>query len=178
MSTASIKKRYSDALMDIIDQYRKANPGQPIRMQAVSEWAIAFGLWQPRRRKPTRELARQLARASRAKHITDPQGRSVRAMHAARHERVDENGNRIFDVVWDHIFQMSRDHAEVSFEQRWQQVADEAKSLDRDMKSFNDNSPNAADEPIQKTFDFTWELEGPQEQLVEAIPPATARKPR
>ena len=108
MSTTSIikRKRYSDFLMEFIGQYRREHPGQPIRMQEVAKWVIARGLWEPKRRNPARELARDLARASRAQRTTDPQGRSVRAMHAARYERVDQNGNRIFDVVWDHIFQI------------------------------------------------------------------------
>ncbi len=178
MSTVRTKKRYSDALMDIIEQYRKENPGRPITMQEVAQWAVIHGQWYPKRRNPTRELAKDLARASRSKYTTDPQGRSVRAMHAARYERVDENGNRIIDVVWDHIYEMSLDHAEVSFEQRYQQMADEARALDRDMNSFNDNNPNAADGFIQKTFDFTLELQEPHEQVVQEIPSVSPRKPK
>jgi hypothetical protein len=178
MATTQTRKSYQDALDEIVDQYLLAHGNRPIEIWRVAEWAIAQGLWEPRRHNPTRELAKQLARALRTRRVTDPQGRSVRAMHAVRYERVDQNGNRISEAVWDYIFQMSREHAERSFDQRWQHIADKSESLQKDIASFNDNNPNAGDRPIQKTFDFTDALRDSHEQEVDEIPYEPPRRPR
>ena len=177
MSRTVLAKTRSDALIDFIDEYQKEHRG-PVRMENVAKWVIDHGLYDPPFRNPAKELARELRKAAREKRIEDAQGRRVRAMHAAKAERVDANGNRIFDVVWDHIHDMSADHATRSFTQRCENIAKQSNALNRDVQSFNDNNPNAPPGGIQLTFDAIWSTPEPSEQIVEEIQETGKPKPR
>ena len=104
----------------------------------------------------------------------------MRALHAASvPSQVDGDGNLVFEVVWDFLFSMSREHAETSFAQRRQRLVDGARRLKADVDSFNVNNPNAADDKMQMQFDFTDEVEmatGPS--VDEVRPTSPPRKPR
>jgi hypothetical protein len=169
MSKASVAKTYTESLFDLIAEYRAESGAQPFSMMDIATWAIQNRKWSPQPRSLMRELAKHLSKVAKLRHHTDPQGRSVRTFHAARFERSIASGQRIFDVVWDHILSMSLDHARISFEQRREQLAGGCRSLDRDVRSFNDNNPNASGREVQMSFDFTFEVETRHEQVVEQI---------
>jgi len=87
----------------------------------------------------------------REDYITDPQGRRVRAKHAARFE---EGGRQ--KTLWADITTASRNHMAVALQQRRQQVVGDCWQLKMDVDSYNDNkSPG---DPIQMIFDFTDDL--------------------
>ena len=148
-------------------------------MEDVAAWAIIHERWEAPARSLKRELTRDLKRAAREKRITDPQGRKVRKMCAARIEKVDANGNRVFDVIWDFIHSMSEQHAVLSFEQRHRNIEKQCGALARDARSFNENNPHASASGIQLMFDFTSATEDAVEQQVEVIQEsANPGKPR
>jgi transposase InsO family protein len=176
MSIQSLAKERDEYLVDFIEDYRRKHPGE-LQMEEVAAWAIAEDLWEPRPQNPVRQLARELRRVARKMRVEDPQGRKVRAMHAAKHQRVDANGNKVFDVVWDYLFTMSDDHALKSFTQRGENIRKQCDALNRDIESFNDNNPNAEGREIQLKFAFM--VEKPVDQAVHAIEEsAIPKKPR
>ena len=160
MLTASTKKSYSEQLVELIEKYREKHNDKPFMMDDLAEWAFQTGGHAIVRLNAKRELKRNLTKAARKKQVRDAQGRTVRKFHAANFPRVDENGNMIFDAVWDHIHNMSFDHAALSFiDGRRGQLSGGCKSLNNDIQSFNDNNPNAANDKIQISFDFTYDIE-------------------
>lgn len=90
-------------------------------------------------------------------------------MHAARYPKGEKDGQLLFETMWDHIDTMSAEHARVSFNQRAQQIIGECRSLKRDQDSFNTNNPNADGHQIQRSFDFTPELEDYSEPMVDFV---------
>jgi hypothetical protein len=91
-----------------------------------------------------RQLAREFAEAMREDYSVDPQGRTVREMHAAR------IGGR---VRWSSRLRGSRPFVETSIKQRRSQIVDYCCHLKTDVDSFNDNRwPN---NPIQLVLVFT-----------------------
>jgi len=97
------------------------------------------------------QCAEQLSRAMREEYIQDPQGRMVRAKHAARVER---DGEQL--VLWDDIRTADRRHMEIAFKQRRHQIVGDCHQLKIDVDSYNDNGNTEA--PIQLIFDFTDDL--------------------
>lgn len=91
--------------------------------------------------------AEQLARAMREEYIVDPQGRRVRAKHAARIKQA---------VLWDDIRTASREHMQIALQQRRQQIVGDCHQLKLDVESYNEN--RNYDTPIQMVFDFTIDL--------------------
>jgi hypothetical protein len=95
--------------------------------------------------------AEELSRAMREEHILDPQGRSVRAKHAAR---IRENGKQF--TLWADIRTASKDHMARAFQQRRRQILGDCRQLKADVDSYNDN--RRPESPIQVIFDFTLDL--------------------
>jgi hypothetical protein len=84
----------------------------------------------------------------REEYITDPQGRRVRAKHAAMRLQ-----GEIQLTLWDDIRTAGKEHMEVAFQQRRQQIVGDCKQLKTDVDSFNDNNKQGA--VIQLTLNFT-----------------------
>jgi hypothetical protein len=125
-----IAKSYNDQLVGYIRAYQKQHPG-PVGMHNVAAWICKQGLWEPRAVRPAAILTRELKHAARASRITDPQGRKLRAMLPAKIERIDINGNRIFDVVWDHVFEMSAHHGLLFLSQQYENIEKQCRSHSR-----------------------------------------------
>jgi hypothetical protein len=98
------------------------------------------------------QCADQMSRAMREEYVTDPQGRTVRAKHAARQRR---NGKQL--TLWADIRTASREHMAMAFQQRRQQIVGDCRQLAIDVESYNENRNPS--EPIQMVFDFTLDLE-------------------
>src|SRR5712691_4551436 len=75
---------YNEQLRTIANQYYEDASQEPATVRHIAAWAIREGLWRPRPADLIDRCADELARAMREEHITDPQGRSVRAKHVAR----------------------------------------------------------------------------------------------
>jgi len=145
-------KTYGDQMREIANKYR-AESGRPwpATARAIAAWAIDRGLWQPSPSAVIDRCAEELDRAMREEYVTDPQGRRVRAKHAAR---IAEGGEQT--TLWDDIRTASREHMSVAFQQRRQQIVGDCWQLKQDVDSFNQNMKPAL--PIQAVFDFRDDL--------------------
>jgi hypothetical protein len=172
MSKAKIARSHQDALVGFILAYQKRHPGAA-HLNAVAQWILDQGLWEPPcRLRPLTILTRDLKRAAKESRIVDPQGRKVRAMLPAKIERVDSKGNKVFDVVWDHIFKMSAHHALLFLSQQYENIEKQCRSHKRVMESVHDNNPNCKQLQLELfDYDFrfaTENLDQPSETIIES----------
>ena len=164
-----IARRYSDTLMGYFRAYQQQHPG-PARMEHVAAWAYQVGLWEPRKVHPVTQLTRDLKQAARESRITDPQGRKLREMLPAKHEGIDNNGNRVFEVVWDHVFAMSTDHGLLFLSQQYANIEKQCRSHSRIKESITENNPNFREVQLSLfNYDFRCATEGGTTQAVEKI---------
>lgn len=147
-----MQRTYNRQLQSITNRYIDSGESWPATARQIAAWAIRERLWRPQPSELVTQCADQLAKAMREEYITDPQGRTVRAKHAAR--RKDGMKQRSF---WADIRTASRMHMEVAFQQRRQHVLGECRQLKADVDSFNEN--RSSENPIQMIFDFTRDLE-------------------
>jgi hypothetical protein len=142
---------YTEQLQKIVADYRSAGQPWPATAHEMAEWAIAEDKWQPQHGAMIRRCAEEIAAAMREEYFTDPQGRRVRSKHVARY---DEGKAQI--PLWEDIRTASREHMEIAFQQRRQQILGDCRQLKTDVDSYNDNYSAAY--PIQTVFDFTEDL--------------------
>jgi len=166
MSRKSLAKSHDEFLWDYIDDYRNQHGGG-FRMEDVAQWILDNDLLPSPRINPVRLLTRNLKQAARRRRFRDAQGRTVRKVVAAKIDRVDASGNRVFDVVWDYLHEMSLDHALTSFSQRDEIIEKQRLAATRDVHNFLENNPNAAGHEDQ--FQFAFMLEEPMEIVQESI---------
>jgi hypothetical protein len=150
-----MRKMMSDTknkqLQKIVTAYMEADEPWPATTHEIAGWAISKKLWRPPSSTIIDECAEQLARAMREEHIVDPQGRTVRAKHVAR---IEKNGKQL--RLWDDIRRADRQHMEIAFQQRRQQIVGDCRQLKTDIDSYNEN--RKPQKPIQMVFDFTIDL--------------------
>ena len=99
-------------------------------------------------------LAEEISLAMHEEYITDPQGRQVRAKHAARYE-VDGKQQTLWADIRDKN-PGTRRHMQMAFQNRRQQIVGECVQLKLDLDSYNQNWTTGA--LIQSCFDFTDDL--------------------
>ena len=142
----------TEQLQRIVRLYREVSMPWPATTRQIAAWAIERRLWAPHPDTMIGQCAEQIARAMREEYITDPQGRTVRAKHAARLRGKD--GEQL--VLWEDIRTAGRRHMDLAFKQRRQQIVGDCRQLKLDVDSYNDNVNSGA--PIQMIFDFTDDL--------------------
>ncbi len=143
--------KYEEQMQKIANEYMASGEEWPATKLQIARWAIAKDLWRPQPELLLAKCAEDLGQAMTGEHYLDPEGRSVRAKHAAR---VQLNGKTKW--LWDDHRRMDRKHAAVAFSLRRSQVVGECKQLKNDVDSANDNRwPR---EPIQMSFNFTGDL--------------------
>ncbi|MGI8552814.1 MAG: hypothetical protein ACR2PL_18805 [Dehalococcoidia bacterium] len=142
---------YSEQLQHVVNAYLESGLPWPATTRQIAAWALRENLWAPQPHALISQCAEQLARAMREEYIKDPQGRAVRAKHAARTER---DGEQL--VLWADIRTASRQHMEIALQQRRQQVVGDCHQLKTDADSFNENGDSSP--PILLIFDFTDDL--------------------
>ncbi|MHC4401184.1 MAG: hypothetical protein ACYTG0_16035 [Planctomycetota bacterium] len=174
MSKRSLARTLTQQWESIWREYQSEHPGA-FADDDLLDWALKQDLVDLPRTNPRALLKRQLKRALRAARIRDPQGRKVREMLAVKTEAMDANGNRIFEVVWDHIHEMSLDHALTSFDQRDRNINKQRLVATKDVQSCLDNNPNVVGHESQFVFDFmTEETEAQIVETIEDSGPLTA----
>jgi len=144
-------KGYYEQMQEIVTKYINTGEQWPATTHEIASWAINHRLWAAQNKAVIDICAEQLARAMREEYIGDPQGRAVRAKHAAKVER---NGTQL--VLWDDIRTASRQHMQIAFQQRRQQIVGDCRQLKADVDSYNENKNDG--KPIQMIFDFTLDL--------------------
>ncbi len=176
MSRRSTAKTNEEYWKYVRSQFQKEHPGA-FSDDALLDWALEHGYVDLPTPNPKTILKRELKRVLRAARIHDLQGRKVREMLPVKHEVVDASGNKVFEVMWDHIHEMSLDHAFTSFDQRDANINKQKEAASRDLQSCLENNPNVAGHEAQFEFDFMMEEVEPQ--VVEAIEESGARvRPR
>ncbi len=153
----TLARSFNRALLDVIPAYREAGERWPATARELAVFAINNGHWDPQPSKLVSLCTRDIARAMREERHVDPQGRTVRTMHAAKSTRTDDDGSETQLLLWDDIRSADREHMEVAFQQRRSRLLSGCQQLKIDVDSFNEN--NALDEPVQMVFDFTKDLE-------------------
>ncbi len=151
---------YAEQLQRIVADFRRAGRPWPATMRQVAAWALSEHRWRPQHDSLVSQCAEELARALREEYIVDPQGRTVRAKHAAR---LEVEGEQL--VLWADIRTAARKHMEIAFQQRRQQIVGDCHQLKVDVDSFNENANMGR--AIQMVFDFTEglaELEALEQQ--------------
>ncbi|MFH1747711.1 MAG: hypothetical protein ABIG44_11805 [Planctomycetota bacterium] len=147
-----MSRSYTEKMQEVANKYMDSGQSWPATAREVAAWAIRERLWEPSDSALIDQCADHLARAMREEYITDPQGRAVRVKHAARLARQGRQLN-----LWADIRSASREHMEITFQQRRHQIVGDCRQLKIDVDSYNDNNNNGA--PIQMVFDFTLDLE-------------------
>lgn len=142
-------RTYHEQMQDLVRRYRQTGEEWPTALKHMSAWMIEQRLWEPPRTLLISKCAEDLGRALREEYMTDPQGRRVRAKHAAKMNRDEgEQG-----ALWDDIRTAPHEHMQVAFQQRRQGIVGDCHRLKIDVDSYNDN--RSPDEPIQLGLDFT-----------------------
>ena len=141
----------AEELQGLANQYMEAHDGRPAPVRDIAAWAIRNSLWHPQPSDLVSQCAEQIARAMRAEHYIDPQGRRVRAKHAAR---IEKEGKQT--TFWADIRTAPHEHIVIAFRQRRKQVVDDCRNLKLDVGTYNENrKPNTQ---IPMSFDFTRDL--------------------
>lgn len=138
---------YTEQMQKLVEEYQSQGGIWPATSHEMAVWAINHELWKPQKGEVINICAEQLARAMREEYIVDPQGRKVRAKHAARIEQT---------VLWDDIRTASREHMHIALQQRRQQIVGDCHQLKLDLDSYNENKNEG--KPIKMIFDFTDDL--------------------
>lgn len=138
---------YKGQLQRLVTKYIEDGEIWPATSNELAAWALKNNLWVPQKSEIINICAEQIARAMREEYIVDPQGRKVRAKHAARINQA---------VLWDDIRTASLEHMQIAFQQRRQQVVGDCHQLKLDVDSYNENKNDGT--PIQMVFDFTIDL--------------------
>jgi len=136
-------------MQKIVQQYIDAEEKWPATAREIAAWAVANGHWQPQPSAVISQCATDISRAMREEYIKDPQGRDVRAKHAARLE--GEQG-----VLWADMRTASPEHMKIALQQRRRQIFGDCRQLKMDADSYNENHNSG--ERIQLSFDFTRDL--------------------
>jgi pyridoxine/pyridoxamine 5'-phosphate oxidase len=144
-------RTYNGQWQQIADGYFSATNQHRATARQIAAWAISEGLWLPSPRLLLAKAAEDAAKALREQYITDPQGRQVRAKHAAG---IVEDG--VQQTFWADLRFASRDHLEIAFKQRRGQIVADCHQLKTDVDSYNENFNTGR--PIQMSFDFTLDL--------------------
>lgn len=143
---------HSEQMQEIYRKYIEQKGAVPVTMHEVADWAIRYGHWKPQPADIVSRCAEELSRALRNEYFTDPQGRRVRAKHAAT---VKENQQTF--TYWNDMRTATREHMELAFQQRRVSVVADCRQLHNDVTSYNQN--NNEGERIQMVWDFTYDIE-------------------
>lgn len=114
----------------ITNKYMNSGEPWPASTKQIAKWAIINKLWAPHPSNLVNQCADELARAMREEYIVDPQGRTVRAKHAAR---IPNKGQQV--TLWADIRTAPRKHMEVAFKQRRNQIVGDCCQLKADVDS-------------------------------------------
>jgi hypothetical protein len=133
-------------------EYRAAGGKWPAAPADVAQWAVENRLYQMHHGEIVRKFAEQIAQVWRDEYISDPQGRRVRAKHAARYSI-----SGVQTWLWDNMQTASYKHMELSFQNRRQQIVVDCHQLKLDVDSYNENFNKGR--KIQMVFDFRNDMD-------------------
>jgi hypothetical protein len=132
-------------------EYRESGEHWPPTKREIASWAIKNSKWEMPPSAILDRCANDIGEVMAEIYFTDKQGRRVRLLHPATVKRQGE----LF-TEWDDIQTATRQHMQLSFQQKRKSIVGECRQLKTDMDSYNDAHSDAA--PIQVSFDFTMDL--------------------
>lgn len=151
MAKRRLSQETIERKQEIVRLYRSAHKNRIASAIEMADWALKNDLWRPQPSDLRKQLAHLLSDAMREEYFTDPQGRRVRAKHAAR---VEVNGQ--VQRLWADM----RDDGpknpklmEVSFQNRRTGIVMDNRQLKVDVDSYNENYNTG--EPFQLILDYT-----------------------
>lgn len=156
MSAGSLAKTEADFIAEWREEYQRKNPG-PFRAEEFGEWILKNKPWEAPKQRPLSILVKRIRNCFRKLRIVDDQGRKVRPILPVKTERLDARGNKIIDVVYDHLHEMDLHHALLAFTQRDENIEKQKISASRDLQSALDNNPNLVGCAAQFKFAFMTE---------------------
>ena len=136
--------------ISLIKSYIASGQPWPAEPKTIAVWGMNRQLWQPRTETLIRQATKELTDAMRNEYFTDPQGRRVRAKHAAR---VKREGKQI--TLWGD-WDSSPEFFAISAAQRRRSIVGQCDQLKTDVESYNQNANKGR--PIQMNFDFRPDL--------------------
>lgn len=142
---------YTKLVQSIVDKYRKAGQPWPAEKRTIAAWAVRTREWRPQPSLLINQCADEIGKAMREEYYTDPQGRRVRAKHAAK---IWQEGKQY--TLWGDIRSEDRPFLATAFQQRRQQIVGECGQLKTDVDSYNQNGNLG--EAIQLVLDFTNDI--------------------
>jgi hypothetical protein len=141
-------KTKQEQLQDIVHDYMLVKGKNHIVIDDVAEWAISNGrFWQPQKSQK-RMCKEAIAKALRSERHIDPQGRTVRTMHAYL---VQDDFFPQFE--WVDIRNAPPDKMQNAFSRRREGILADVMRHAQDVDSYNDNNLDGAQ---LKLFDYNF----------------------
>jgi hypothetical protein len=120
----------------------------PAPARELADWAIRNGLWRPTESAIITICAEAFASAMREEYFTDPQGRVVRAKHAARISR-----GKTQVTLWGDMRTEDPRFMATAFQNRRRKIVGDCRQLKLDVDSYNENRRPPT--TFQLILDFT-----------------------
>jgi hypothetical protein len=174
MSGTSTAKAIDEQYLDAFKEFRRL-AGAGVRIRDVAAW-IDKNEKVPKPKINTIEIhARKLKQAIRKKRIRDLCGRQIQPVVAIKIEKLTAGGQKIFDVVYDYLHEMSLDHALCHFGQKEDNIAKQRRASTRNLQSCLDFNPNVKGHEDKFRFLFILDDSGPAvEESIEESPAQSA----
>lgn len=138
----------AEHMQKLFKEYEADNNHEPTGTRVVVRWAIEKGLLEIPEIDPVDVLAGKMARALRAEHAVDAEGRSYRVNHAIK---VMKDG--VQQTFWGIMGFAPREHMEMAYTQRREQIVSDCVQLKNDVDAYN--AQNREQEQIPLELDFT-----------------------
>jgi len=143
---------YNEKMQALADRYFDETSKESATTRELAMWAIQLRMWEAPPDLVLKKCQEDFAKALREQYIEDAQGRPVRAKHAARVRRGDEQLH-----LWSDIRYAPHQHMQIAFQQRREHIVSECRQLKRDVDYYNNERPEKTE--IQLVFDFTEDVE-------------------
>lgn len=143
---------YSELMQGFADEYYEETGKASVTTKELAIWAIQTSRWEPPQNLIIKKCQEDFARALRGQHISNEHGHPIRVKHVARITRGDQQLH-----LWADIRHAPREHMEIAFQQRREQIVGDCKQLNRDLEYYNEQNIGAQN--IQMIFDFRDDIE-------------------
>lgn len=142
---------YTKQMQSIVSDYRESKETWPATKREIAAWAIRSGRWEMPASTVIDRCANDLGEAMAEMYIVDKSGRRVRQMHPAPIKR-----QGVLFTEWDDIRTATREHMQLSSQQKRRAIVGECRQMKTDLDSYNKAHPTQS--PIQVSFDFTMDI--------------------
>ena len=166
MSATSTAKTQDEIYLAQWCQYRAAHPG-PVVHKEFARWVYSQQLIPNPKVDLVKIHEQKIKQALRRDRIKDLTGRKINPWVAVKIEKMTANGQKLIEVVVDHLHEMSLDHALTAFGQCDDLISKQRRSATRKLQSFLEFNPNAAGH--QRNFVFDFMDEEPVAATMESI---------